>query len=68
MVVYWVHLEFAYGLCAKPFKHRHDYASWAIGFVGLALLMALVANLRLHGPARFRAFREARKSSGARSS
>ncbi len=50
MVMYWVHLEFAYGLLAKPFKHRLDYGQWAVGFVALTLAMAGLARLRLRWP------------------
>lgn len=50
MVVYWVHLEFAYGLLAKPLKHSLDYAQWAVGFVLLTLAMAVVARIRLRFP------------------
>lgn len=68
MVIYWVHLEFAYGLCAKPFKHRLGYLEWAIGFVVLTLAMAAVSRLRLRGPEWIRAFREGRSIERARSS
>lgn len=50
MVIYWVHLEFAYGLCAKPLKHRLDYLEWGVGFVLLTLAMAVVARIRLRFP------------------
>lgn len=51
MVIYWVHLEFAYGLCAKPLKHRLDYVEWAVGYLLLTFAMAGVARLRLRLPA-----------------
>jgi len=66
MVIYWVHLEFAYGLCAKPLKHRLDYATWAVLFVALTLAMAIVARIRLNGPARLASWRANRAARDGR--
>ena len=33
MLVYWVHLEFAFGIAAKPFKDRLGWLLWLGGFV-----------------------------------
>lgn len=51
MTIYWVHLEFTYGLLSKPVKRQLGYAEWAAAYVALVLLMALVAELRLRMPA-----------------
>lgn len=68
MVVYWVHLEFAYGVCARPLKHRLDYVQWAVGFVILTLAMAGVAKARLRLPEWYEAAKRARNPEGAGSS
>ena len=49
LFVYWVHLEFAFGVVAAPLKRRLDLGAWAIGFAALTLAMyALV--LAKNGP------------------
>lgn len=51
MLIYWVHLELAYGMSGKPFVRMLGYGGWAIGFVVLTLLMMWAAHLRTHPPA-----------------
>jgi hypothetical protein len=41
--VYWVHLEIAFGLVAKPIAHRLSLPAWALGFVALCALMAALS-------------------------
>ncbi len=43
LLIYWVHLEFAYGLLAKPFHKKLDIAGWSWRFVVLVALMWLLA-------------------------
>lgn len=43
LFVYWVHLEFAFGLVAKPIAHRLALPAWALGFVALCALMAALS-------------------------
>lgn len=58
MFIYWVHLEFAYGLAARSFRHRLGYGEWALGFVGLTLAMAALAHAKLRAPAWISALRK----------
>jgi uncharacterized membrane protein len=50
LVVYWVHLEFAFGLAAIPLVRRLDLLGWAVGSVCLLSAMWLLAYLRVIGP------------------
>lgn len=43
LFVYWVHLEIAFGLLAKPIAHRLALPAWALGFVALCAAMAALA-------------------------
>ncbi len=43
LLVYWVHLELAFGSLAKPVAHRLGFASWAFGLALLALAMSALA-------------------------
>lgn len=43
LLVYWVHLEFAFGIAARPLARRLDLAHWALWTLGLAVAMALLA-------------------------
>jgi hypothetical protein len=47
LLVYWVHLEFAFGAASSAFTRSLDYTPWAIGTLGLVLAMWLVAQIRL---------------------
>jgi uncharacterized membrane protein len=47
LLVYWVHLEFAFGAASSAFSRSLDFAAWAIGTLGLVLAMWLVAQIRL---------------------
>jgi uncharacterized membrane protein len=43
LFVYWVHLEIAFGLLAKPIAHRLALPAWALGFVALCAAMAALS-------------------------
>jgi uncharacterized membrane protein len=60
LVVYWVHLQFAFGAAAKPIARALDFEAWAFG---LGLLTAAMAVLALTW-VRFR--ERLRKAAGAR--
>lgn len=45
LVVYWVHLEFAFGAAATPIRRQLGYETWGWGLAGLTLGMWLVARL-----------------------
>lgn len=49
LVVYWVHLTFAFGLASRPMHHRLDWRGWLVGAVLLCVVMYGVAMARL-GP------------------
>lgn len=49
LVVYWVHLTFAFGIASVPLSGRLGYAAWAAGLVLLSFAMWAVARFRL-GP------------------
>lgn len=68
MVVYLVHLEFAYGRVAHSIKHTFDYGEWAVRFVLLTLAMAVVAVVRLRLPGAIDALRARHSASRTRSS
>ena len=48
LLVYWVHLEFAFGAAARPFARKLDLTSWAIGTLILISAMCLLSFMRLH--------------------
>jgi hypothetical protein len=48
LLLYCVHLEFAYGLAARPIAHRLGYGEWFVGLFLLCTLMYGLARLRLH--------------------
>jgi hypothetical protein len=43
LFVYWVHLEIAFGLLAKPIAHRLALPAWALGFFVLCAAMAALS-------------------------
>ncbi|MCA9580542.1 MAG: hypothetical protein KC416_02030, partial [Myxococcales bacterium] len=47
LLIYWVHLEFAFGLASKPFKGRLDLLSWFVGCAVLCVGMFTLARFRL---------------------
>jgi hypothetical protein len=47
LLVYWVHLEFAYGVVSKPLKLTMGFSQWWWGFVTLTAVMTIVAWLRV---------------------
>ncbi len=51
LLVYWVHLEFAFGAAAASFKKTLDYTHWALGSLSLLLAMVVLAQLRVTLPA-----------------
>lgn len=55
LLVYWVHLQFAFGSAAKPIAHALDFEGWAVGLGTLTVAMAAMAMAWL----RFRARRRA---------
>jgi uncharacterized membrane protein len=48
LLVYWVHLEFAFGAAARPFARKLDLKSWAIDTLLLITAMCLLSFIRLH--------------------
>ena len=46
LLVYWVHLEFAFGAAARPLLHRLDLAGWSVATGALVVAMWLLAVLR----------------------
>jgi len=46
LLVYWVHLEFAFGAAARPLLRRLDLASWSVATCALIVAMWLLAILR----------------------
>ncbi len=49
LMVYWVHLEFAFGISARPVKGKLGLLAWGVGFALLTVAMYLLARFRL-GP------------------
>jgi uncharacterized membrane protein len=47
LLVYWVHLEFAFGAASSAFSKSLGIAPWAIGSTGLVIAMWLLAQIRL---------------------
>lgn len=47
LLLYWVHLEFAFGAASSAFTRSLNYTPWAIGTLGLVLAMWLVAQIRV---------------------
>lgn len=41
--IYWVHLEFAFGVFAHPFSHTLDVPRWLLGFAVLSVAMTALA-------------------------
>jgi len=48
LLVYWVHLEFAFGIAAKPIVRSLDVPGWAFGTTILMIAMWVLASARLH--------------------
>ena len=48
LLVYWVHLEFAFGVVAKPIVRALDLPGWALGTFLLWVAMWAMAAARLH--------------------
>lgn len=48
LVVYWVHLELAFGVAAKPIVRSLDFPAWALGTGLLMIAMWVLAAARLH--------------------
>jgi hypothetical protein len=65
LLLYWVHLEFAFGQSARLLKRALGYGAWmALAAVLIALMFGL-ALLRLHGPKRWAA-RQAKRADQAK--
>jgi len=47
LLLYWLHLEFAFGAASSAFSRSLDYTPWAIGTFALILAMWLVAQIRM---------------------
>jgi hypothetical protein len=47
LLLYWVHLEFAFGAASSTFARSLGYGAWAIGTAGLVVAMWLVAQIRV---------------------
>jgi hypothetical protein len=50
LLVYWVHLEFAFGAAARPFSRRLDLFGWALGSAILLCAMWFMAYVRVMRP------------------
>jgi uncharacterized membrane protein len=50
LLVYWIHLEFAFGMLATPISRRLDMRGWALGSLVLLGVMWLLAYLRVVRP------------------
>jgi uncharacterized membrane protein len=50
LLVYWIHLEFAFGAAAHPFARRLGMPAWALGSLALLLAMWLLAYARVAWP------------------
>lgn len=46
LVVYWIHLEFAYGAAVRPIVRTLDFSQWLVGGTLLTIAMGIVAWLR----------------------
>ena len=49
LLIYWVHLEFVYGISSRPISRSLDYGAWALGFALLCSAMYALSRFRL-GP------------------
>jgi uncharacterized membrane protein len=47
LLVYWLHLEFAFGAASSAFAKSLGITPWAIGSAGLVVAMWLVAQIRI---------------------
>jgi fucose 4-O-acetylase-like acetyltransferase len=47
LLVYWLHLEFAFGAASSAFSKSLGIAPWAVGSAGLVIAMWLVAQFRV---------------------
>jgi hypothetical protein len=47
LLLYWVHLEFAFGAASSSFSRSLGYTPWAIGTLALIVAMWLVAQIRI---------------------
>jgi uncharacterized membrane protein len=47
LLLYWVHLEFAFGAASSSFSRSLGYTPWAIGTLALIVAMWLVAQIRV---------------------
>lgn len=47
LLLYWVHLEFAFGAASSAFARSLGYGAWAIGTAALVVAMWLVAQIRV---------------------
>jgi hypothetical protein len=52
LFVYWVHLEFAFGVLMKPIAHNLSLRAWAFGWVVLVFAMSALASLWLRARGR----------------
>jgi len=50
MFIYWVHIEFVYGILGRAVSHALNLWEWALGFVSLTVAMAFVAEARVRAP------------------
>ena len=50
LLIYWVHLEFAFGAAARPIVRQLDWRGWALGSAALLAAMWLLAYARIGWP------------------
>jgi len=43
LAIYWIHLEFAFGVLAHPVSHKLDVGAWLVGFAALTVAMTALA-------------------------
>ena len=52
LFVYWVHLEFAFGVLIRPIAHALSFHAWALGLVVLTVAMSALSALWLRARGR----------------
>jgi uncharacterized membrane protein len=67
LVIYWIHLQFAFGASAKPIVRALDFQAWAIGLAMLTMAMSALAILwvRLRASLHRAASRQGTRAVGA---
>lgn len=48
LLVYWIHLEFAFGVVSKPISHALGFREWFWGASILTIAMTVIAWIKIH--------------------